>query len=79
MQVSRVVSDMISAPLAPSYNVYDLYDDARLLQKLAPSDELRLMVNPAGGVRMVKLEPQATLLPLPRGMDEPPVAFDNRN
>ncbi|KAI1302358.1 Alpha-N-acetylgalactosaminidase [Halotydeus destructor] len=45
------------AAMAAIYNVYDLFDDGHLVAKLGPSDNLTLLVNPSGSVRMVKLVP----------------------
>lgn len=52
--LSAIITDTAFAPL---YNVYDLFDDGKLLAKLQPSDALELKVNNSG-VRMVKLVPQ---------------------
>lgn len=57
-QVSRTLSKMINESAAACmYSVYDLFDDAKLIAKLAPSEPLTLKVNPSG-VRMVKIVPQ---------------------
>jgi hypothetical protein len=44
-----------------TFTVYDLFEDEgkEIIATLKASDNLKLLVNPAGGVRMVKLVPKS--------------------
>ncbi|XP_054154458.1 alpha-N-acetylgalactosaminidase-like isoform X2 [Oppia nitens] len=56
--ISFKLSSLIAGlPSEPLYNVYDLYDNSKLIGKLSNDQNLTLKVNTSGSVRMVKLTP----------------------
>lgn len=55
--MSKKLSELIDPQSATEFKVYDLFDEGKLINKLGINENLSLMVNPSGSVRMVKVIP----------------------
>lgn len=60
--ISYNLNDILppSPRLANKYAIYDLFDDAKKLGVISRGKNMELLVNPSGGVRMVRLVPVPT-------------------